>query len=288
MRIMPLWLTNVFILTILVGAISHFTLRESFPGLVFNISQWLLFMEPDINKVSGTRYINSGVHWSLAYEGLFYCSLAIIGSIFFRIKTTLPTIVLTVIFCSIFIIIIDKYYAIRKWERMAPFLAGSFAAFIARNEKIRKISSSHWLTPVLAALLYNVLFNYPNAFQLIPFLSIAIVFTAIACGNNFFGILTYKPTMLLGQISYSIYLLHGFILFSTFYFFIGFNLSEKLSVLNHWAIICVCTIAVIIVSAISYKYLEKPGIEISDKITQKTKLLFGKRNLKSTGQTLHQ
>lgn len=277
MRIMPLYLLAVFIMVVVIGFLSHFTLNEPLQNLLQHLFQWSFFMEPDINKIYGTRFINSGVQWSLTYEWSFYCCLAIIGWLFFRIKTSPVIIILTIAFLIIFLIIIHEYYSFREWKRIFTFIPGIIGAFLSRNEKVRKVCSDQSSTLFLIVLPCVVLFYYPTIFEPIPFLCAAIIFFAIASGNTIFGLLTCKPSLLLGQISYSIYLLHGIILFFVFHFVIGTGYAEKLPILTYWSIISLCAVVVTVVSAFSYIYVEKTGIDSSANITHKIKVLFKKR-----------
>ncbi|MED6087983.1 hypothetical protein VZ169_14885, partial [Acinetobacter baumannii] len=55
-----------------------------------------------------------------------------------------------------------------------------------------------------------------NFFYFYLIFSCGFLFISLACDNNLFGLLNARPLQILGEISYSIYLLHGIVL----YFFI--------------------------------------------------------------------
>jgi len=274
-RIMPLYLTVVLALFIVVGFVSHFALRESFGSLMLQLGKWIIIMEPNVNRVGGTKFIICGVQWSLAYEWLFYCSLAIFGGLFFRLKPSFAIIGMTMIFFVIFALIIANWYPDRVWLRIWPFASGLLAAFIVKIEKLKKIFSTRLMTPVLLLLIYVSVFRYPLIFSFVPLACMTIVFIGICCGNSLWGILTWKPSRLLGQISYSVYLLHGLLLFNVFYFVIGFGAASEFSILEHWIAISICSILVVIICSFSYYYIEKPGTDSAAKLTNRIRAFFG-------------
>jgi peptidoglycan/LPS O-acetylase OafA/YrhL len=276
-RIVPLYFLVVLALFFIVGVLTHFAKQEPIGNLMLELGQWLFIMETDINKVAGTKFIICGVQWSLAFEWLFYCSLSFIGRIFFRLKTNFITFLLTGIFLSAFALIIYHYYPSRVWWRMCPFISGLAAAFIARNEKARQLLSQKWLSPILLLLLATALLCYPNIFSPIPLICVSVFFVGIASGNDLFGILTWKPCRQLGQISYSVYLLHGLILFISFYFVLGFDQAAQLTVIEHWLVICLCSVFVMIVCSFTYYYIEKPGTDSADVVTKRIRQVFGWR-----------
>jgi peptidoglycan/LPS O-acetylase OafA/YrhL len=97
-------------------------------------------------------------------------------------------------------------------------------------------------------------------YEIPSLICISLAFAIIACGNSLFGILTHNTSRLLGQISYSIYLLHGMLLFLTFRFVIGFPAASNFSPVLHWSIIASCGILLVIVSSFTYRYVELPFI----------------------------
>jgi peptidoglycan/LPS O-acetylase OafA/YrhL len=249
-------------------------LREPTYDIFLELVQWLFFIQADINLVYGAKLFIAGVVWSLAFEWTFYFSLGIIGASFFRIKTSVATLIVTGLFLVLFFVILFQFYPVDTWKRMTPFLGGIVAAFLVRNQKVRRVGSSIWISPVLLFMLIYVLLNYPSIFDPVPFLCMTIIFIAIACGNDLFGVLTLKASCLLGQISYSVYLLHGLILFTTFRFIFGFDRVAQFSPQLHWVVIAGCSVIVVIICSTTYKYIEKPGIDRTTFILNKLKRLW--------------
>jgi len=276
LRIMPLYFLAIAWLFFMVVLSSGFSVKDPLSQIALQIGQWVIFMEPDINRIQGTRFLISGVQWSLAFEWLFYCSLPIIGSLFFRVKTPLRTTVLAYLFLMVFVVIIDHSYPTQIWGRLSPFLAGIVAAFLARSPRIRAYAVKGWVSTIVLLSLFVTLFFYRTFYSPVPYLVISLTFIAIACGNSFFGILTLPAIRLLGQISYGIYLLHGLLLFLTFYFIIGTQQAEKLSPMIYWGLITGVCAAMILVTSLTYRFIERTCLNAVDKATNRLEGLFKK------------
>jgi peptidoglycan/LPS O-acetylase OafA/YrhL len=72
-----------------------------------------------------------------------------------------------------------------------------------------------------------------------------------------------KPILYLGKISYSLYLFHLPVLFTAFFF-----LSNRLAT---EVIFLIATVSILLVSSISYYFVEKPTIQLGKKISQRHK-----------------
>ncbi len=273
-RIVPLYLFAITVLFLLVGYLSGFTLKEPGSNVLLELGQWIAFMEPDINLVYGTRLIVAGVVWSLAFEWVFYFSLALVGRTFFRIRTTQSILFFSVIGLLLFLFILFYFYPYGMWRRMSPFMGGIAAAFLVRNDKLRQWMSKDWVAMVILPLLLWVLFFYPSVYELVPYVVVTLSFIAIACGNSFFGILTHSFCRTLGQISYSIYLLHGILLFVTFEFVLGTGRASQLLAWEHWLVVGVCSIVLVLLCSLTYHFIEKPFMNSAGPITDRIRAFF--------------
>jgi peptidoglycan/LPS O-acetylase OafA/YrhL len=259
-RILPLYLFALFILFLVVAFMSGFALQESFANVINQLFQWLSFMEPDINGVNGTRLIVAGVVWSLAFEWLFYFSLAFIGFFLFKIKTSITILVFAGIFLLFFILVITQFYPYLALERLSPFLGGIAAAFLARDQRVRLLAASKGASILTLLLLVVAVLLFSTVHEFLSLLCVSTAFVGIACGNTLFGVLSHATSRLLGQISYSIYLLHGILLFLVFRFVLGFPRAGTLSPFLHWSIIAICSIILVIICSLTYHFIERPGI----------------------------
>ncbi|SHL58030.1 Peptidoglycan/LPS O-acetylase OafA/YrhL, contains acyltransferase and SGNH-hydrolase domains [Chitinophaga jiangningensis] len=261
-RILPLYGFMLLLLLLMVGILSKWMLKEPLPDLLLHIGGWLLFMEPAINRMGGTRFIVAGVVWSLAFEWLFYFSLPFWGWLLFRLKATAVTYLFAGLMLLIFIWVIQYFYPYNALARMSVFAGGMVPAFIAGKPQVQRIAA-HWLTSVAILLLlcFTVLF-FPHVFAPVPYVCLTLCFIAIACGNTLFGILTHQASCLLGQISYSIYLIHGVLLFVVFYLCIGKALTPQI----HWLMVTLCSVVLMVVCSLTYRFIERPGIDATDTV----------------------
>ena len=267
LRIVPLYLFAVLAIVIIVGYCTHFELKEPSGKLILHIGQWVWMMEPDINGMRGTKFIISGVQWSLSYEWLFYFSLALIGLLFFRLKPSRSVVLVTGFFSILFIVIIYNYYFESFGADLGAFAGGIAAAFISRNARTRKILANDWFSVVCILLEFYAFLYTPSFWSLIAAIPFFIV---VSCGNNLFGILTWRPCLLLGQISYSIYLLHGLLLFTVFYIIIGLgNSHDLLPTFIYWMLICILCVFLIIMCSITYCYIERSAIKHADALNRR-------------------
>lgn len=277
LRIMPLYLLAIVVLFLLAGMISGFILAVPVRHLLTDAGRWLLFMEPEINGVPGTRYIISGVQWTLAFECLFYCSLPFMALLFFRIKSPLVLFLTAGICMAIFVYVIFTSYPERAWYGIAQFGGGIPAAFLQRSPRVRRFCSRFWMAPILILICYFVLSRYKSILAPLPFLGVTVVFTFIACGNSLFGLLTIRASRLLGQVSYSVYLLHGLLLYCGFKFVLGFPLGRRLTPLGHWVAMTGFCIMLMVLASLSYRWIEQPCINVSGRAAKSLRRRFKKQ-----------
>ncbi len=259
-RIMPLYIFVVFFVFIVVGVLSGFVLQTSIVHITAQLVKWIFFIEADVNGVAGTKRTVAGVVWSLAYEWLFYCSLALVGRTVYRIRTSATTLIISGLFFLLFLAIVLVYYLDEEpLGRIYPFAGGIAAAYLVRKDLIRRYCSGRWASVVIL-LLMGVVFLYPDLSHAVPFVCISLVFIMIASGNDLFGLLSNRLTRYLGMVSYSLYLLHGLVLFICFRFVIGPEKAGALSPEGHWITIGVCGLLLIPLCTLTYYFIEKAAL----------------------------
>jgi peptidoglycan/LPS O-acetylase OafA/YrhL len=111
-------------------------------------------------------------------------------------------------------------------------------------------------------LVFILIYFFNNGQDILPLVVSTLLFIILASGNSIFGILSNTYSRLLGQITYSLYLLHGIVLFIVFRFIIGYPQAAQLSDNNYWLIIACCIVPIVLISQISYKYIELPFINL--------------------------
>lgn len=274
LRIVPLYFLVCSIVFLAVGFKTEWQLREPLDLLFLDCYKWLCFIQGSINDYPETGLIVARVIWSLAFEWIFYFSLPIWAMLLFKIKVPKLTLLFTLLLLSIFILIIWSYYYPNALRRSCPFLGGIAAAFISRKKWAQKLSQNNIMSVIVAILIIVACYYYPDAYSLIPYLCIVGIFIPIAAGNNFFGILTNNYSRLLGQISYSIYLLHGICLFVALRCIPGVALKATSTPVNYWIFLAIICIIMVALCSITYYYIERPFITNTPKIVKNIEQLF--------------
>lgn len=263
MRLAPLYLFTMCLLFGVVAVLSHGVLYEPPLHLFINASRWLLFTAfgaPSLNGIDHTYYLVAGVTWTLPYEWFFYFSLPLLA-LTLRIKTPLPY----------FLVGLFSIAGIFAWHlsalQLLPFLGGIVAALLYRIEKFRQFSTTKSASFLIILLLATTVLEFPGAFEVLPLIFLSLAFAFIACGNNFFTILASPVSRTLGEISYSLYLLHGLALFTLFKFVIGMEEAKTLSSFAHWMWIVGLTPVLIVVCFCTFRFIERPAMRRAASLT---------------------
>ena len=256
-RLFPAYFFSIIIVFIIVAVLSNFKTNDSILSNFKSIIGWLFFTvggPNDINNVANTSLIDAGVTWSLPYECLFYLILPLIA-LQFKINLSQKNIA---IYTIAFIVIAVLNHVTLK--QFVPFFGGIIAALLIAKKSISLKGVKYSL--VLLILVFILIYFFNSGKDIVPLLISTLLFIIIASGNSIFGILTNTFSRLLGQVTYSLYLLHGIILFIVFKFVIGFNEASQFSDNKYWAVIACCIFPIILISQISYKYIELPFINL--------------------------
>jgi peptidoglycan/LPS O-acetylase OafA/YrhL len=138
------------------------------------------------------------------------------------------------------------------------FSFGMFAAFLKKNFKLERIANSVPATCLGIVLTGILLFFMAPRSGFPEGAALALPFLMIVFGNSFFGLLRIRPLILLGQISYSTYVLHGIILFTANHLLARTINMATISPLSFWLFTAVTGTIVVCVSALSYRFFEAP------------------------------
>ena len=265
-RIAPMYYVSILLLVVCVLFASGWRLHTGIGTFSKSILNWSFFTinaAPGINNLAFTNRINAGVVWSLAYEWLFYMSLPLISLLILKFKPKTSYLILSTLFIIVFALVhpINLYH-------IYPFIGGSAAAILLHHAPpTKKINNKVASVLILFCLLCIVQFRTVNNIACLFF--IAVLFTLIAFGATLFGLLRNPTLKFLGDICYSTYLLHGILLFMSFYFVIGFSNSRALSPLQYCLVIFCITPLVVIASFIGFRYVEKPFMEKAKRLRKR-------------------
>lgn len=231
-----------------------------YTNIIYNLLMWfdfgLTINKPDINSFSGALLINGGVMWTLPWEWMFYFSLPILW--FFREKTSS-------IMASQVLLFVSVYLISRVDYQEACFLACFCFGMISRDlgniveipEKFKSIVFVFCISLVFLVgrdplSIYSLVFEF-------------IAFFCVCNGADVFGILRCRGVMRLGEVSYSVFLLHGI-----FLFYISKMLSKNhFSVNVNMAFYFGGLVLVCLVSSLTFHFIEKKGIDLGKSCCRK-------------------
>jgi peptidoglycan/LPS O-acetylase OafA/YrhL len=262
-RLVPLYWTCVAVITVIVF-INTGQFNSSAFEIIVDILYWLSFFgTPDINNFPLTWIIIAGVTWTLKYEWVFYFSLPFL-SIIIRPSTYLKLLMS-------FIILTTAYYTIRpitissvdiESQFFSLFFLGALSAYLNQFKFIKKKITSPIFSIIGIGSLAYLLFFFDTSIGYIQYILLYIFFLPVSLGNSMFGLLNKNFSILLGEISYSIYLIHGLILYVTFtilYPNVFENIIVSFRFFSWMVLICLATI---IISWLTYILIERTFIKL--------------------------
>lgn len=281
LRLMPLYFFMVLVMMLVVLDLSHFSLHEGPLAILKEIAGWLGFTmwdRPDVDGVEHTWMIISGVQWSLRYEWYFYLCLPLFGILFGRVAP-FPFLLLG---CGLSYLILDTELMIKPvFIHLCPFAGGMLAAHLVRIESFKKWAQCGVATVLALTCLAFEIYHFDTAYNAKALVFLSTTFILIACGNNLFGLLSHRLAYFLGERGYSLYLLHGFLLFFLFRFVLGYETAAKLSSTSHWLILVgFLTPALVLASDWTYRHIELPGMQLVPKWTSRLSTLTTRLRLR--------
>lgn len=262
-RIIPLTYVSS-IACILIASYIGMTMgnKADFKDIIYWFDGGLSGLKGPVYGYKDTYLIPAGVTWTLYWEWAFYLTLPIL-CLFFN-KTY------TIGICIAFISLTAHLSTFFKIPNPNTSLIIFFAiGILVRNLKdlveIPKKAKNHLAFIVLISC-FVVSSNY-KAYNMTSCIFIGVFFYLIASGADLYGILKSRGFVVLGDASYSIYLLHGIAWFImnkiAFHFSIReYNIFYYLIQTATWFVIC-------FVALISYKYIEKPFINYGRKVASR-------------------
>ena len=233
-----------------------------FKGAIYWFDGGISGLKPPIYGFKDSYLIGAGVTWTLYWEWMFYLCLPLLV-LFFNKKYTLG---LCIAVISIFAHCVGYFKIPSPHAQLLLFFS---VGVLIKN--LKHISLGHSNIKSVAALItlgYCLFFSENNsAYNMTSCVLTGLFFYIIASGANFFGLLTSRGVLVLGDASYSIYLLHGigWFVMNKMVFHFGTNENDvKYYVIQtlSWYMIC-------FISLLTYKYLEKPFINFGRKVAQR-------------------
>lgn len=171
---------------------------------------------PDLFGLDRSNLINSGVTWTLRREWVLYFSLPLIAlAIPNRKRKTVAAFVAVVTF-----IWFVGFKTSKLEQNSQPLLSVFFFAigFLSKHLKSKSVARLALNTrfQILLSILLCITAATGKPGAAPGIILIAILFIAICNGFTLFGLLNSKGAIRLGEISYSIYLIHGIVWYMLF------------------------------------------------------------------------
>ena len=275
LRLTPLYFFMLALVVLVTAIVSDFQLREPLPVLLKNIGAWASFIilgRPDLNGVAITSRMIAGVNWTLPYEWFFYFSLPLLAWLasFLRVLPSWPYLLFS------FAAVAGLWFKVFPWQPNPiygyAFLGGVAAAVVVRWSWLQRVLNSPWgtrLGGVAAVLCLAYVFRHFSTANSLPALAwLTVAFTIMASGNGLFGILHSRAAQTLGDASYSIYLLHGLVMYVTFKLVLGVGTAAQLSVFGYWGVILGCTAVLLPLSFATFRWIESPAIRSAPRVSR--------------------
>lgn len=256
-RIVPMVVVSV----VLVTAVIMFR-TERVPDWRYPLDalNWISTkQEVDLLGYPDSDRINADVLWSLRLEWLFYLLVIPVSATAMQFRGRLPSWAIPVglIVARPALKALDP--ALVLPEFLPLFAAGMLAYEIQERAWIRDLLR----TPAAAVLALAslavgmILFRTPKDVALPLF---AFFFVCVAAGNSLFGLLTARPSLVLGECSYGVYLLHAIVLSVLF--------VDAAPILNHVptaalpVLLPAVAVFVVLVTSSTYLMIERPAIAL--------------------------
>lgn len=264
LRLFPMYAVAIGLMLCVLAWVSDFALREPLIKIVKDLLRWLSFTisgAPNLNGYQQTSMIVAGVVWSLPYEWFFYFSLPLLA---LSIGIVPPTTYL----------LLGLVAGVGFWRwgggayHVAAFLGGIVAALAVRVGFFCRIARTKACSVLIVGLIGVAVACFSTAYAVIPLLLLTLAFALMAAGNDVFGVLVNTASRALGEMAYSIYLLHGILLFVTFRLILGPSLAATFSPSQHWLTICCLVPLLLAICYTTFRFVEYPAMHGTNRISR--------------------
>lgn len=242
----------------------------------------LTTIRPPVYGVEDAHLINAGVTWSLMWEWIFYFLLPLLSLPFFLTRRLQVLVLTIVVLCAIYIVSIvlgfeNGPHFYNRYSVFGPVYVTLFAL-----GAVIRVSRGKWpnLRPVSKNFLDIGSLVLLTAFFVVgphhdpislPFaFAYGLFFLLFVCGADWFGFLRRRGVILLGDASYSIYLLHGIGWFLAD--MVCFHYGIDKNVYLYYAIMTASWYVICYVSVKTYETIEMRFIRLGSHVVRRLHL----------------
>lgn len=267
-RIVPLVVASIGLMTAIILARGGGGFDRSY---FEEAGRWIIGWENgDLLGYVFSGRINAYVLWSLWYEWLFYlCVLPVsAGLMELARRVALPSWIVPAVLLAAGVIARMAFEDPRAETSVMFFLplfaTGMLAFELQQSRRVREAlaSKSAGMLATVALLSGMILTRFPDGVSIPLF---GFFFICVACGNSLFGLLTRRSALVLGECSFSIYLLHGIVLSVLF---VDTRAIYTLSTLKLLVVIPAAAAVVAVVTPLTFLAIERPAIRLGRRLAR--------------------
>ena len=260
-RIGPLYLAAV---GVMLAVVFLQTGTASQPGgaaaLLRQVGPWLALgalSGGDVDAYHGTSLLLAGVTWTLQSEWTFYLGLPVLALAARSRRAALPIVAVALAICLTRLAVHPA--SAGRVAQAALFLTGMMCASLHRQGLVARIPDA-WASVLVVALLAAGLLCAP-AYTPGMVVLLGLTFYLVTSGCTVFGLLTSRPAIRLGDVSYGIYLLQGLVLAAVLRP-APLRAFALASPAGHWSLVLLACVSLVAVATVAHVGIEQPGIAL--------------------------
>lgn len=208
--------------------------------------------------------ITARVSWTLVFEWGFYAALPFIAWF-----AKLPRFFLLASAFLALLALSPRYEMIYA----TLFLVGMIVAHVVAVVPKTSWAQNRMVDASLAILFFGLFMAKRFEPYATGFLFVLPILLAVTYGASLFGLFRRPESKLLGSASYSIYLIHGPLIYIVLRNLVGYERFVRLPPVWQLAIEATLCVAVVILACLSYAFVERPMISLGHRLAKPTRVL---------------
>lgn len=214
-RIYPAALASICMVCALLWIKSGYTTD---PGVLrqtlINALWWLLFVgQPPLFGIADSQLVNAGVFWTLGAEWIFYLAvLPLLAGARSLCSSWLPKAATPLLMMPLilpFKLVIPGFAGF-----LVHFTLGMLICEMRFMNRLAALFSRNEVAILSLALMLFAAFVLPTPTTPRTALFYAPFLASVVCGNSYGGLFSHRASLVLGEVSYGIYVLHGIVLWA--------------------------------------------------------------------------